>query len=194
MDHLITLSCPIDKHQDLLLKVSDIVNAQSVDAHANARSKMPITHASKFAKKLLPPPEPEFALAIQTTRRGLLGYALTGILLFTILGNTLISFFIPRSAFSVMLFFGFGTLIAAFIARDLLANNAVGKKILIPLFRKKNATYQETYRQWLVAKKRWEHSYYCQRHGIVFVKGNRQAVAPDAFQSFLLSKEGSSKT
>jgi predicted RNA-binding Zn-ribbon protein involved in translation (DUF1610 family) len=176
--------CPVDSHQDVILKVSAIIKTQVFKAPADSESEKPTTYKSQLAQKLLCPPKPFSPFAVLMTRSGLAMLIFSIIFLFALLGNMLLSYILPESGLcGFMLFFVIGALVAVPLA----------KNTLIPVLSKKNEEYQKKVKQWQVLKRRWDNSYYCQRHDIVFVKGYNQTISLDKFQSFLSSEDASSK-
>ncbi len=178
-------TCPIDSHKDVILKVSAIIKAQTFEAPANSSSGKSITYKSQLAQKLMCPPKPYSPFAFLSTRSGLLFFIFALILLFSFTGNAILSYFFSiNSICGFPLFFVIGVFVAT----------PITKNTLIPVLRRKNDKYQKELKQWQAIKKRWDNSFYCQRHDIVFAKDDNQAIPLDKFQSFLWSKENFSKT
>jgi predicted RNA-binding Zn-ribbon protein involved in translation (DUF1610 family) len=168
--------CPISGHQDLILKVSAIIKTEVFTAKPDSESETPITYKSELAQKLICPPQPDTAFMALSTRWGIVGYVLIPVFLIAVLGNIIVSSFLHYwNICGFIVFFAIGTLIAIPIAKSKLA----------PFLIKKRAKLQAQLKQWHIAKNRWENSYYCQRHDIVFLKDNQEAVPLENFQSFL---------
>jgi len=175
--------CPLGQHQDLVLKVSTVVKSQVFDA-TQAGTDAPARYASELAQKLLCPPRPGFSLAGLATREGILALVLMIVLFFAILGSVLLSYLFPMgNVCGFLLFFAVGAYAAIPIA----------KNTLLPVLQKKNLEFRERLKRWEITRNRWEHSYYCQKHDIVFLKGGQQTVAPEAFSSFLPGRDGDAK-
>jgi DNA-directed RNA polymerase subunit RPC12/RpoP len=171
--------CPLGRHQDLVLKVSTIIKTQVFDA-SGSKSEAPAIYTSALAHKLLCPPKPNFSLATLATREGILGFVLVFLLLFAFLGSMLVAYFFPMGNIcGFILFFVAGAFIVIPIA----------KNTLVPVFQKKNATFQKKLKRWQITRNRWEHSYYCQKHDIVFMKGSQRAISLDDFRSFLQGED-----
>jgi hypothetical protein len=172
--------CPIGLHQDLVQKVSTVINNQVFDSDAVSEPEKHITYRSQLARKLTYPPKPVFPLAVLTTRSGTIIYVLIPVLIFAYLGNILVSYFYPASnicGFILFLVIGFSVAIP------------LAKLYLGPMFNKKYLEFLGQYKQWESGKNLWDNSYYCQRHDIVFEKGSEKAIPIDNFKSFLLNKE-----
>ena len=183
------VACPIDGHHDAVLKISVLIKAQTFDAPVDSSTEDRVMYQSQLAQKLLCPPKPGSPFGALTTRGGQVFLIFGTIFLTSLLAHLLISaIFRENSICSFILFFIIGSIVAAPLVRNLLTNNT-----LLSIFGKRNAEYQEKYRQWQNIRKRWELSYYCQRHDIAFINGSHQAIALDQFQSSLLQEEPSSK-
>lgn len=170
-------SCPIDSHKDVILKVSAITKSQVFTAPENFQSENPITYKSKLALQLQYPPKPIFPYAIFRTRIGLMFGIIALALVFACVGGSLISFpsvMIDMPVFIILLVLG------------LFLSIPVTNRVIAPALSRAESEYQDRQKKWEIARKKWENSYYCQRHDIAFIEGSDRVIPLAEYQHFML--------